>query len=81
MNDAVKPVGLIGHLYVGFLPAIPARKAVGGQSVTAGVQEEYPDPGGAEGGFSRSYSHTSLPGPNGIEGTTKLGEWTLWKHL
>ncbi|XP_053365535.1 BTB/POZ domain-containing protein KCTD3 [Clarias gariepinus] len=66
-------------LFHGYLPppAIPARKAVGGQSVTAGVQEEYPGPGGAEGGFSRSYSHTSLPGPNGIEGTTKLAGLTV----
>ncbi|KAB5562534.1 hypothetical protein PHYPO_G00018910 [Pangasianodon hypophthalmus] len=57
-------------LFHGYLPppAIPARKAASGQSATAGVQEEYPCPSGAEGGFSRSCSHTALPGPNGMEG-------------
>ncbi|MCJ8737124.1 hypothetical protein PDJAM_G00020280 [Pangasius djambal] len=61
-------------LFHGYLPppAIPARKAASGQSATAGVQEEYPCPSGAEGGFSRSCSHTTLPGPNGMEGATRL---------
>ncbi|KAK2843146.1 hypothetical protein Q7C36_011361 [Tachysurus vachellii] len=65
-------------LFHGYLPppAIPARKAAGGQSTTAVQQSttvEYnPGPIGTEGGFSRSCSHTALPGPNGIEGATKV---------
>ncbi|XP_047677278.1 BTB/POZ domain-containing protein KCTD3 isoform X2 [Tachysurus fulvidraco] len=65
-------------LFHGYLPppAIPARKAARGQSTTAVQQStnvEYnPGPIGTEGGFSRSCSHTALPGPNGIEGATRV---------
>ncbi|XP_062862862.1 BTB/POZ domain-containing protein KCTD3 isoform X2 [Trichomycterus rosablanca] len=61
-------------LFHGYLPppAIPARKSPGGQSAAPGGQEERPGLGGAEGGFSRSCSHTSLPGPASLEGGTKL---------
>lgn len=68
-------VTLNGHLaWVDFLPAIPARKAASGQSATPGVQEEYPGPSGAEGGFSRSCLHTALPGPNETDGSARLCE-------
>ncbi|XP_076834039.1 BTB/POZ domain-containing protein KCTD3 isoform X1 [Brachyhypopomus gauderio] len=52
-------------LFHGYLPppAIPARKAAGGQTTAAGGPEERPGPSGAEGGFPRSCPHSALPGP------------------
>ncbi|KAI4904762.1 hypothetical protein NFI96_026717, partial [Prochilodus magdalenae] len=61
-------------LFHGYLPppAIPARKAAGGQTAAAVGQEERPGPCGAEGGFPRSCAQTALPGPSGGEGSTRL---------
>ncbi|XP_072546025.1 BTB/POZ domain-containing protein KCTD3 [Salminus brasiliensis] len=61
-------------LFHGYLPppAIPARKATGGQAAAAAGQEEHPGPSGAEGGFPRSCPQSALPGPSGGEGGTRL---------
>ncbi|KAL7873874.1 hypothetical protein AOLI_G00129450 [Acnodon oligacanthus] len=62
-------------LFHGYLPppAIPARKAAGGQAAAAAGQEERPGPSGAEGGFPRSCPQSALPGPSGGEESTRLG--------
>ncbi|XP_036448763.1 BTB/POZ domain-containing protein KCTD3 isoform X2 [Colossoma macropomum] len=62
-------------LFHGYLPppAIPARKAAGGQTAAAAGQEERPGPSGAEGGFPRSCPQSALPGPSGGEESTRLG--------
>lgn len=62
-------------LFHGYLPppAIPARKATGGQTASAAGQDERPGPSGAEGGFPHSCPQSALPGPSGGEGPARLG--------